>query len=424
MIRFLLKGLFRDRSRSLLSFLVITLGVMLTVLLHSWISGVLGDMIDYNARFSTGHVKIMTRAYAGNMDQVPNDLALMGVAKLIDGLKRDFPDMHWVKRIRFGGLLDVPDKDGETRAQGPAIGLAVDLLSEGSTEIVRLNIEKALIRGNMPRKPGEILISEEFALKLGVKPGETVTLLSATMHGSMAMHNFTLAGTVVFGIGAMDKSAMLMDVSDAQLALDMQDASGEILGYFNNIFYDDARARSLAEQFNANYSDQGDEFSPIMVRLAEQNELGGMMEYTTRMIGIFISIFLGAMSIILWNAGLIGGLRRYGEVGVRLAIGEDKGHIYRSMIYESVLIGILASLAGTFVGLVIAYILQAVGIDFGAIMKNVTMIFPTVFRTRVTPTAYYIGFLPGLLATVLGTMLAGIGIYKRNTAQLFKELEA
>jgi putative ABC transport system permease protein len=161
-----------------------------------------------------------------------------------------------------------------------------------------------------------------------------------------------------------------------------------------------------------------------MVRLAEQNELGGMMEYTTRMIGIFVAIFLSAMSIILWNAGLIGGLRRYGEVGVRLAIGEDKGHIYRSMIYESVLIGIIGSIAGTAIGLVIAYILQTVGIDFGAVMKNVTMIFPTVFRTRVTATAYYIGFLPGLLATVLGTILAGIGIYKRNTAQLFKELEA
>jgi len=28
-----------------------------------------------------------------------------------------------------------------------------------------------------------------------------------------------------------------------------------------------------------------------------------------------------------------------------------------------------------------------------------------------------------LLATVIGTMLAGIGIYRRQTASLFKELE-
>jgi len=29
-----------------------------------------------------------------------------------------------------------------------------------------------------------------------------------------------------------------------------------------------------------------------------------------------------------------------------------------------------------------------------------------------------------LISTVIGTMLSGIGIYKRKTAQLFKELEA
>jgi putative ABC transport system permease protein len=49
---------------------------------------------------------------------------------------------------------------------------------------------------------------------------------------------------------------------------------------------------------------------------------------------------------------------------------------------------------------------------------------PAVFHTRITPTAFFIGFIPGLVSTVIGTMLSGIGIYKRKTAQLFKELEA
>ena len=35
----------------------------------------------------------------------------------------------------------------------------------------------------------------------------------------------------------------------------------------------------------------------------------------------------------------------------------------------------------------------------------------------------YLGFIPGVLATVLGTMLAGLAIYKREMSQLFKELE-
>ena len=64
------------------------------------------------------------------------------------------------------------------------------------------------------------------------------------------------------------------------------------------------------------------------------------------------------------------------------------------------------------------------GIDIGEMMKNSTMMIPSVFRAQITSETYYIGFIPGILATVLGTMLSGIGIYKRQTAQLFKELEA
>ncbi|MDZ7332943.1 MAG: FtsX-like permease family protein, partial [candidate division KSB1 bacterium] len=113
----------------------------------------------------------------------------------------------------------------------------------------------------------------------------------------------------------------------------------------------------------------------------------------------------------------------YGEVGLRLAIGESKGHVYRSMIYESVLIGIIGSFFGTLLGLGVAYLLQTKGINISGMMQGATMMMPAVVRAQITPPAYVIGFVPGLLSTVLGTMLSGIGIYKRQTAQLFKELE-
>jgi len=100
------------------------------------------------------------------------------------------------------------------------------------------------------------------------------------------------------------------------------------------------------------------------------------------------------MSIVLWNAGLLGALRRYGEVGIRLAIGERKGHIYRSMIYESIFIGIVGSVIGTALGLSSGYYLQINGLDLSSMMKNVTMMAPVVYRASVTTETYYIGFFP------------------------------
>ena len=52
-----------------------------------------------------------------------------------------------------------------------------------------------------------------------------------------------------------------------------------------------------------------------------------------------IMIFVLAMLIILWNTGLLGGLRRYSEFGVWPALGEEKKRIYKTIIYEAILIG-------------------------------------------------------------------------------------
>jgi putative ABC transport system permease protein len=129
------------------------------------------------------------------------------------------------------------------------------------------------------------------------------------------------------------------------------------------------------------------------------------------------------MSIVLWNAGLTGSLRRYGEIGLRLAIGEETGHVYRSMMVESLFIGIAGSMAGTAIGVAIAYYLQVHGFDIGSMTKNSTMMISDVIRAQVEPFTFVIGFLPGILATFLGAAMSGIGIYKRQTSQLFKELE-
>ena len=148
MIKFLIKGLLRDKSRSRLPVIVVSVGVMLTVLMHAYITGFMGDTIEMNAKFTNGHVKVMTRSYAENMSLVPNDLALLDVEELIADLNEKYSNINWSPRIQFGGLVDAPDEQGETKSQGPAMGLGLDLLSN-SKEVERLNIFRSLVRGNL-----------------------------------------------------------------------------------------------------------------------------------------------------------------------------------------------------------------------------------------------------------------------------------
>lgn len=426
MFNFLFKGILRDKSRSLLPIAVIAIGVALTIFLSTYVKGMLGDVVDLAAKFNTGHVKIMTRAYADNVGQLPNDLALLGVEELEQSLKADYPDIDWVKRIRFGGLIDVPDANGETRSQGPAVGQAYDLLSPNTKEPKRLNMEQSLQRGRLPKTAGEALISENFAQKLAINLEEEVTLFGSTMDGGMAFKNFKIVGTVSFGTTALDNGAIIVDIADAQQALDMEDATAEMLGYFENGNYNHEKALAVSTNFNAKYADDADEFAPVMKTLKEQDDMGSIIDLSENMRIILMGLFIFAMSIVLWNTGLIGGLRRYAEFGVRLAMGEEKGHIYRSLIMEAVLIGVIGSVVGTVLGLIPSYLLQEYGFDISEFTKGAQqgqMMMPQVIRANISPDSFYIGFIPGVFSMVLGTALAGIGIYRRQTAQLFKELE-
>jgi len=423
MIKFILKGIIRDRSRSLFPILTVLFGVAVTVLGYCYFSGVMTSWIQTSAKFESGHMKIMSRAYAENADQMPNDLAFIGVNSLMADLNRDFSDLIFAPRIRFGGLFDVPDEQGETRTQGPVAGLAVDLLSEESPERAMLNLENAVKRGRLPEKQGEILISDDFARRLDIQPGQTATLIGSTMYGNMATANFTVVGMIHFGITALDRGTMVADLADIQLALDMEDAAGEILVFFNDFVYQEDEAERIAETFNTKYSDEEDEFSPVMSTFRSQGGMADYMALVNTMMGVMVFSFIAVMSIVLWNAGLMGSLRRYGEIGVRLALGEDKGHLYRSLITESLMIGVIGSILGTALGLAFSYYLQVKGINLGNMMQSASMVINDVIRAKVTPVSYVIGFVPGLIATFLGTSISGIGIYKRQTSQLMKELE-
>jgi putative ABC transport system permease protein len=423
MLHFLLKGLLRDRNRSLFPLIVITLGVMLGVLTYCFMYGVIDETIRSNAKLSTGHVKITTVGYDAMASQVPNDLGLVGLDRFLADVAGRYPDMEWTPRIKFGGLLDIPDETGETRAQGPTIGFAFDLLRDGSREAERLKLERAIQSGHLPRAAGEILVSEEFARRLGVGIGETATIISSTANGAMAVQNFTIAGTVRFGIGPLDRNTVIADLADIQYALDMENSAGELLGFFPNMVYDRHAADTLAASFNSSRTDPTDDFSPLMVTLRQQNGLGEYLDTAAFRVSLILLVFFFVMSVVLWNAGLMSGIRRYGEIGVRLAIGESKDRVYLSMLSESVLMGVAGSVLGTFVGLVVSYYLQEQGLDISSMTKGSDVIMANVIRARITPTAYYIGFIPGLLATLLGTAISGISIFRRRTAQLFKELE-
>ena len=483
MIRFLAKGLVRDRSRSLFPLLAIIITVTLVIFGIGFMEGAMNNFLQSTAVISSGHVKVVTKAYKKESNQLPNDLALFDIENIIQTLSDMYPDYFWSPRITFGGLLDVPDENGETKEQAPVFAFGLDFFSEKSRQVEIWELEKCLISGRLPKDRDDALVSTKLAKQLGIGSGSSITLIGSTMDNAFTTYNFNVVGTFNLYKGQTDRQMMLVDISGARQALDMEDAASEILGYHNSLYYHDEEATTIRKHFNITYSDsiaqilRNEEskdilsymngwneintieksklpqqrsnalfdnqmydnseewgelsvedpsiYTPTMVALRDDSQLATMVDFSTVALGVMAGIFLVIVMIVLWNMGLMNGLRRYGEIGLRLAIGESKGQVYRSMVNEAVLIGFVGTLIGTIFGISLTYYVQEFGIDYSEAINQLstTMVMPNVFYAKVTPELYYIGFIPGVLATVLGTMLAGLAIYKREMSQLFKELE-
>ena len=429
MIDFLFKGLIRDKSRSFFPVIIITLIVSIIIFFSGFLNGVYNSLFLNTAILNSGHVKVVTHAYNLEHQLLPNDLALLDIDSKLNQLENTYEDYIWTPRITFAGLLDVPDENGETLSQSPVIGLGVDFFSEESKQVDIWDLKDKIIEGNFLNQNNQVLLSKKLSKRLEVFPGDVVTFIGATMYGGFTTYNLKVTGIFDLNLGPVDKDMMIVDFQGAQEILDMEqeNAASEILGYDKKLFFSDENTVRIRKDFNSNYSNSNDEYRPVMLALRDSNQMSTIVDFSDVIMSIILGLFLVVVTLVLWNMGIMSGLRRYGEIGMRLAIGETKGHVFKSMVIESVIIGFFGSIMGTTLGILLTSYLQRVGIDYSKAIDSLSssnFAMPNVFYPQVTPDLFYIGFIPGILATVFGTMLAGRAIYKREMAQLFKELEA
>lgn len=426
MINFLFKGLIRDRSRSFFPLIIITAIVSIIIFFSGFLNGIYNSLFFNTALVNSGHIKVVTHAYNLEYQLLPNDLAILESDKLIDNLDKQYQEYMWTPRITFAGLLDVPDNNGETLTQSPVFSLGIDFLSNNSTQFEVWNLHDKITKGKVFSNENEILLSEKLAERLNISPGNVVTFIGSTMDGAFSTYNFLVSGIFNLNLGPIDKDMMIVDIKGAEIALDMDNTASEILGYKKDLFFNDKETVSMRNEFNIEFSDTTDLYRPFMLALRDSNQMSTIVDFSNVIMFIIMALFLIVVTLVLWNMGIMNGLRRYGEIGMRLAIGETKGHVFKSMIIESLMIGFLGSFFGTIIGISVTSYLEKVGLDYSKAIDSLNssnFAMPNVFYPQVTSELFYIGFIPGILATVFGTMLAGRAIYSREMAQLFKELE-
>lgn len=431
MIRWMIQGILRDKSRSLFPFLIVTVGVALMIGLLGFMDGIFMNLIDTTAHLDTGHLRFVNKPFYEEEHLNPLDRALVAQKETRKWLEANGdPRIEWSPRIRWGAILDVPDEQGNTRSQTPITGIALDLLDPQSPERGRMNLQASVIAGRIPEESHGMLVGYQLAETLGLNPGDTVTLLGQTFDGGLATDNYTVSGLIRFGVTAMDKKMVLIDLADAQRTFYMDDMVTDWLGFLpKSVPYEDYEIikREIQQRLpewlkHPPASWQADDM-PIILSIMDQRNIGEITRKFELISGVIIIIFTFLMVLVLWNAGLLNSIHRYGEMGLRLAMGETHKHLVGSLVVEAFAVGVLGSIAGCVAGGLVVYYLQEVGVDMGDAMAKSGLMISDVARGRLSVEGFVRGIVPGMTASVAGSFIASLAIFKRSTANLFRELE-
>ena len=432
MITFLFKGILRDKSRFLFPFLIVTIGVALVISLVGFMEGTMMGMIDNTANLDTGHLRLVNKPFYDEEHLRPLDRSLAAQKETREWLEKNSSDkVKWGPRIRWGAILDVPDEKGDTVSQTPIVGMALELKNKGSLELKRLRLDESLVGGKFPELKNEMLMGDQLAKTLGIELGREVTLIGQSFDGGLVADNYRVVGLVKFGVSAMDKKMVLIDLSDAQNSFYMEDMITDWLGFMPARFslneYEEIKSnmtQPLSQWIEKPPISWAKDDRPILLTIRDQQNIGSMTDKFNIIKGFVVGIFTFLMILVLWNAGILNGIHRYGEMGLRLAFGESHWKVIFNLGVEGLFIGILGTITGCLFGGAFAWYLQEVGINMGDSFAQSGLMINDIVRARLTTGAFIQGIVPGVFASVAGNLVASLAIFKRSEANLFRELEA
>ena len=340
MFKLALRSLIDKKLRFALTTFVVVLGVMfvvgsftLTDSLRSTFSGLAEDI----AQGADLTVRV-DQTFGGDFDRATVPEAVGDQVLSVDGVDRIVPEL---------GTLNVfiVDGDGEPiRPPGPpALGFNFNPGTFFITE------------GRQPAAPGEFAADTSTASNNGLLIGETYQI-----NGPLTAEPFELVG--VFNFGSPDSHTGLgqtmaaFELEEAQRFFGMEDG-------YQAISVLVSAGSEVSEVQDRLEAELGGDYRVITqeVDAAEQEEDFNQVINifnTILLVFAFIAVFVAAFIINNTFQIIIG--QRVREIGLWRAIGATPRQVSRSVITESAIVGVVSTVIGIGLGLVLALVLRAI----------------------------------------------------------------
>jgi putative ABC transport system permease protein len=364
------RNLARFGRRTLLTSVLITLGIVAVLLFVATTGSFKTIMIGQFTDSMLGHLQVHRKGYVASIDSLPLNLNMPPamVAKVEDALKGNSAVEAWSPRVKFGAMFSNFTETTSVRVNGvdPAKEAATTPLLPG--RLVGERKSGPLLR------PGEILVPEVIARGLKVKVGDTVVLVATNLDGSVNGKTLVVGGIVQSATGPSGKDAYV-DIEDARTLLRMKDAQVSEIA---------VRLKDPA-QLDKEYAQLGRELSGVTNKegkpALEVHTWADLSPFSSivRMIdllAVFIKVMLVSIVLIsVMNVMMMAVYERIREIGTISAIGTPPRRILSLFLTEGLLLGVGGAALGTAISLVVIYALNIwkLSLKFGMQSSPVTL---------------------------------------------------
>jgi len=394
------RNIWRNRRRTIISLLALSLGVTAIISIHSFREVVNEEMIENLTRGLVGHVQVHGLGYQASPEianVVPNATAVE------DKLIASVPGAHAEKRVLGAGLAGA----GEASSAVMVMGIEPDVPDARQL----LAIEKGRALAASPKR--EVVIGSGLARELDVGPGGELVLVAQAADGSLANDRFTVVGTADAGSYEANATAVFLELSEAQSFFALDHGVHQIIV---RLPLDGEDLRQPVSLMRSALDGDALEVMPWTEILPELKSAMDAKRKNQRIIDliVFLIVSLGVLNTMTMST-----FERTREFGVMASLGTRRGRILGMVLLETLLLGAI----GFTLGLALAYaILHGIGtVNLGGLSGGSDMLgarMPEVLALHVHAPSVI-----GAAVTTLLTMLAG-GLLPALRASRLKPIEA
>ncbi len=341
------RNLLRYRRRTLLTLLLIVIG-MVAVLLFIAVAGSFKSMMVGQITDSIlGHLQVHRKGYVASIDSLPLNLNMKPamVAKAEDTLKANPAVETWSPRVKFGGMYSNFAETTSIRVTG------IDPARETATVPM---LQSRLVDGRKDGalvEKGQIVIPLLLARGMKTKVGDTVVVVATNRDGSVNGKTFIVRGILESISGPSGRDGYI-HIDDARELLRMSEPEvSEIAVRLKDFSRLGKAARQVEEALQGLTGNEGGK-PALEMHTWDQLSPFATLARMIDMLTLFIKIMLVSIVLVsVMNVMIMAVFERIREIGTIAAIGTPPGRILSLFLAEGLMLGVVGTVSGVLLSL-------------------------------------------------------------------------